>query len=329
MANRLVNGEKVWRSEKLLQVQPESFRAELANLIPLALANGVFECTPGRVRSDVYSFNRPSITINKVAKILDEFERVKLLFRWRDAGKVYGFWTGIRSGGLLPSPEECSKKRYKIGPEPPEELLQQFLSGQIDSGLSDIATELPTGSPRAAHGLPPLGVGVGVGVGAGAGIGAGGGVGSRFRELQHTDAELPAMNANEVPSKPSKKERLKANLKKRIADGKDSYAEVSKAGKYILRSEDIDAFRAMKYEPELDSPEVTIYFLMAMTDVYEENLGKNTSPGNLCSKVIDECEKQQKQGETGYYWPPDFQEHRNRLRASERNLESIAEHANA
>jgi hypothetical protein len=328
MANRLVNGEKLWRSEKLLQVEPESFRAELANLIPLALANGVFECTPGRVRSDVYSFNRPSMTIGKVAKILDEFERVKLLFRWRDAGKVYGFWTGIRSGGLLPSPEECSKKRYKIGPEPPEELLQQFLSGHVDSGLSVSATELPTGSLRAAYGVPPLGVGSGVGVGSGKGVGQGGGVGSRFRELQHTDAELPTMNAYEVSSKPTKKERLKANLKKLIAEGKDSYAEASKAG-YTLKDEDILAFRAMKYEPDLESPEVTIGFLMAMTDVYEENLGKNISPGNLCSKVIDECEKQQKQGETGYYWPPDFQDHRNRLRAKERNLESIAEHAHA
>ena len=36
MPKRVIDGEGLWRSEKLARVQPEKFRAEYANQIPLA-----------------------------------------------------------------------------------------------------------------------------------------------------------------------------------------------------------------------------------------------------------------------------------------------------
>jgi hypothetical protein len=136
MPKRIVHGERVWCSSKLHEVEPESYRAELANLFPLALANGSFECDPDLVWSRVYAYNRPSVTRTKVRRLLDEFEKVRILFRWEDAGgKVWGFWTGIRNGNVLPKPSEVGRGDYRIGEEPPPDLLDRFLSGEIDSGL--------------------------------------------------------------------------------------------------------------------------------------------------------------------------------------------------
>jgi hypothetical protein len=137
LPKRLIDGERLWTSEKLGKVNPESFRSEYANLLPLALANGVFECSTKRVWRDVYSFNRPSIKAKRVEAILNEYERVRLLFRWLDdANKVWGFWVGIKKEGFLPSKSQLDRKDYKIGPEPPQDILNDFLTYQIDSGLS-------------------------------------------------------------------------------------------------------------------------------------------------------------------------------------------------
>lgn len=136
MPKRLIDGDKLWTSEKLKRVAPEAFRAEYANLIPLALANGVFECTAHRVWRDVYSFNRPSFKPFKVDRILFEFERVRLLFRWQEADeKTWGFWVGIDKEGLLPAKSQMERKDYKKGPIPPQDLLSAFLCYQIDSGI--------------------------------------------------------------------------------------------------------------------------------------------------------------------------------------------------
>jgi hypothetical protein len=43
MPKRVIDGEGLWHSDKLALVEPPSFRAEYACLLPLALANGVFE----------------------------------------------------------------------------------------------------------------------------------------------------------------------------------------------------------------------------------------------------------------------------------------------
>jgi hypothetical protein len=126
MPKRMLDGDRLWRSDKLRQVQPESFRAEYANIYPLALANGSFECAPERVWYEVYAYNRPSITAENVRAILDEFERVKLLFRWHDASnKQWGYWVGCEK--TLPTPAQISQSRYKAGEAVPEQGLRDFL----------------------------------------------------------------------------------------------------------------------------------------------------------------------------------------------------------
>lgn len=135
MPKRIVDGEGVWQSDKLARVQPESFRAEYANLIPLALANGSFECNARRVWSSVYGYNRPSMTAEIVGKVLDEFERVGLLFRWKDsAGREWGYWTGIEKSGRLPSASRISSEHYKVGAMPPADELRRFIGEAPKNG---------------------------------------------------------------------------------------------------------------------------------------------------------------------------------------------------
>lgn len=112
MPSRIVDGDALWRSDKLNQVEPPSFRAEYANMIPLALADGSFECNPRRVWADVYSYNRSDISLEDVESILAEFERVGLLrLRSDEKGKVWGFWVGIEK--RLPC--DAHKNRYRQG----------------------------------------------------------------------------------------------------------------------------------------------------------------------------------------------------------------------
>lgn len=49
MNKRILDGAGLWKSDKLARVQPEWMRAEYANWIPLALANGVFEADTRRI----------------------------------------------------------------------------------------------------------------------------------------------------------------------------------------------------------------------------------------------------------------------------------------
>ena len=325
MPNRLVHGERVWRSEKLLEVEPESFRAEFANLLPLALANGVFECNARKIFSDVYSFNRSSFAVQDVDAVLAEFERVKLLFRWKDTatGKTHGFWTGIRNGGLLPSPEECCAKRYKVGPEPPPELLERFLAGQMRSGLDAPAPELPTGTPQAADeqpiGNPLVGKGKGKGVGVGTGKGNGTGVGSH----ENRDAVLRAPNPRKVPFK--KKKNLTNNLQELIKQRDGSFAShigwCQKRGQPHPFDAGVQAaFKAMEYEPDFNDPLLTQDFVAKVESIYEVHCKDSMTPALLCTKVMDSCERERKLSpDECYFWPPSFEEHRDRLRAAERD----------
>lgn len=70
----------------MARIEPPEWRAEYANLLPLAMANGVFEANPRRIWATVYAFNRPGRDVEDVAAILNELERVKILFRWTDPG---------------------------------------------------------------------------------------------------------------------------------------------------------------------------------------------------------------------------------------------------
>jgi hypothetical protein len=154
MAKRVVDGEGIWRSEKIARVQPPSFRAEYTNLLPLANANGTFECDPRRIWSQVYSFNRPDITEQNVREILDEFDRTGLLFRFceENTGKMWGFWIGIDRPGRLPSASRLKNRHEILGPTPPQEALQKYVASH----------RLANGQPMAA-----LGFGLGFGLGSG------------------------------------------------------------------------------------------------------------------------------------------------------------------
>lgn len=126
MPNRLICGEALWQSDKLLWV-PEEYRAEYANLLPLALANGSFECNPDKIWSRVYSYNRRDRDREFVKRALEAFESAKMLFRWEaEDGLVWGYWTGIEKPGRLPS-GTCYKNAAK-GQPVPKELLEKFLS---------------------------------------------------------------------------------------------------------------------------------------------------------------------------------------------------------
>jgi len=161
MPKRVVDGPGIWLSHKLRAVFPVEFRAEFANLIPLAMANGVFECDPDLIWSTVYSFNRPDWSRDRVEKLLDEYARVKLLFRWQtNDNKIWGFWVGITKPGRLPSASRLNDRHEKLGPEPPKELLENFLSSTND-----------VGAQRVANGYVGLGFGSGFCLGEGEGVG--------------------------------------------------------------------------------------------------------------------------------------------------------------
>jgi hypothetical protein len=54
------------------------------------------------------------------------------------------------------------------------------------------------------------------------------------------------------------------------------------------------AFKAMQYEPNLDSPLLSMDFVHAVVAVWEANRGKDLPAGILCTKAIDFCEREQK-----------------------------------
>jgi hypothetical protein len=156
MPKRVLDGEAIYGSDKLAGVALE-YKAEYANLIPLALANGSFEASPRRVWSKVYAYNRPEVTLEHVEKILAELERVKLLFRWADStGKQWGYWVGIDKKGRLPSQSRLNKKHEALGAVPPADLLQTFMESN--------------GQPMVSHHVANGQVGFGSCSGSGSGI---------------------------------------------------------------------------------------------------------------------------------------------------------------
>lgn len=117
MGKRIVDGEAIWRSQKLKKV-PEKYRAEYANLIPLAEANGCFECDAHAIWADVYSYNRPNITVEDVENMLTWFENAEMIQRYENDGRVFATFVGIEKPGRLPGPAAAS--RYQtLPPSPP------------------------------------------------------------------------------------------------------------------------------------------------------------------------------------------------------------------
>jgi hypothetical protein len=136
MPKRIVDSEGVALSKKLKQVQPHFFRHHFANLIPLAFANGSFECDADIVWAKMYSFGRPDVSVPYVQAVLDEFERVKLLFRWRVGSQIWGYWVGIEKPGRLPG-EGRIKQGEKIGAAVPTTDLAKWLNQGIRPYVAD------------------------------------------------------------------------------------------------------------------------------------------------------------------------------------------------
>jgi len=168
MPKRIVDGEGLWRSDKLSQVEPHNFRSEYANLLPLAMANGSFEANPRRIWSTVYCYNRPDVTVTLVEQILAEFERVKLLFRWIDGatGKEWGYWIGIEKPGRLPTPSRLRERHERLGLQPPAEKLAQFLGSPMGTQPQTVgqpASSLGSGSSFGSGGIGPNVIGASLG----------------------------------------------------------------------------------------------------------------------------------------------------------------------
>ncbi|MGC1646693.1 MAG: hypothetical protein WA741_12750 [Candidatus Sulfotelmatobacter sp.] len=183
MPKRIIDGEGLWRSDKLAEVTPTWIKAEYANLVPLALANGSFEANPRRIWSTVYSYNRPEITLEQVEEVLAEFERVKLLFRWTDGatGKQWGYLVGIEKPGRLPAPSRLRQGHEILGPQPPKELLQKFLANPETTGQPVATQPLPNGS---------------IGFGFCSGLGSGKGDGSPMASQEMDHPHLPERNSD-------------------------------------------------------------------------------------------------------------------------------------
>ena len=191
MPKRILDGDALWRSKKIRQVQPVKFRAEYANLLPLALSTGSFECDADTIWTDVYAFNRPDVTPKDVAAILDEYEKVKLLFRWTVDGKTWGYWVGIDKEGRLPTGTAYS--HAKKGPFPPAGAYKAF------AGVDRVERSMSGQDPVADR----QGIGLGLGKGLGVGLGLGSGLGEPTSTSSNPNSETNELRSNSSTLNPT------------------------------------------------------------------------------------------------------------------------------
>jgi hypothetical protein len=146
MPIRFVDGEGVWGSRKLKQVTPDFFQPFYAGMIPLAMANGTFECDAATVQYRVCGFRQAHLSEEFIRMMLDEFERVKLLFRWKVGNKEWGYWAGIEKQGRLPA--DSQKYKYAKGEPVPKAEFQAWLQEEVQpyqvdpEGVGRLVTEL-------------------------------------------------------------------------------------------------------------------------------------------------------------------------------------------
>lgn len=125
---RIIDGEAMWASEKI-RALPAWAKAEFAWLLPLAMANGVFECDFRRIWATCYAYGRPEMSMEQLVEVFHSFSAVGLLFRWRESdGKEWGHWVGISKIGRLPPQSRIYRKHETCGPEPPKKLLLEFMA---------------------------------------------------------------------------------------------------------------------------------------------------------------------------------------------------------
>ncbi len=58
MPKRIIDGDAMWRSDKIAAIEEDWMRAEFAWLLANALANGSFECNPRLIWSRCYAYTR-------------------------------------------------------------------------------------------------------------------------------------------------------------------------------------------------------------------------------------------------------------------------------
>lgn len=113
---RIVDGEGIWRSKKLKSV-PVDMRAEFANILPVAEANGAFEYDSDAVWANVYSYNRPDVSAERCGEILAAFVDAGMISVYEESGRTYGYFEGSDKPGRLPSP--AHQARYSALPPVP------------------------------------------------------------------------------------------------------------------------------------------------------------------------------------------------------------------
>jgi hypothetical protein len=135
MPKRIVDGEGIWKSDKLAALD-DMTRAEYANLIPLADANGVFHCDAYKIWSQVYSYNRAQYDPETIDSILHELAAGGMLFRWRDeSDKVWGYFVGIEKPGRLPGASRRGFNDYANGVLPDPEEVKKYVAKCRSTGL--------------------------------------------------------------------------------------------------------------------------------------------------------------------------------------------------
>jgi len=128
MPSRLIDYENLWTSTKLGRLPREEDREAFLWIFGMADGHeGVFEADPLLIWQKTCAYLRPSHSPATIGRLLDELERVKLLFRFQWKGKTLGHWVGIKRPGRLPPPSKMKRSPSKY-PGPPQDLLEAFLS---------------------------------------------------------------------------------------------------------------------------------------------------------------------------------------------------------
>ena len=140
------------------------------------------------------------------------------------------------------------------------------------------------------------------------------------------DAEQ-RLSSKRVFSPSEKRQKLAERLTAKIRVSGESYLRLieccrMKGLESPFGRDEREAFAMLQYDVDLTNPLLTCGFVDAVVDVCEAQREADVLPGNLCSKVIDLCESRRSQN---CYYPPDFVDHRNRLRAKERAFELPSE----
>lgn len=122
---RMVDYGALWNSDKVRQLEPRH-QSEVAYLFGLANEFGKFECDARSIWAQAYSRNRVDWSVDDVAALLDDFARVKLLFRWTAAGgKVWAFFVGTHKPSRLLPPSK--RENAPRGPKIPRDAFCEFL----------------------------------------------------------------------------------------------------------------------------------------------------------------------------------------------------------